>query len=88
MDLLDIFEYVTYTPNNTNPAILKELLKIYGVEDNFEQVYEYVLKNSNSLNLAIFEKIVEEGGGDTPSESSSIVGTMKVGSGVVGTEGV
>ena len=88
MDLLDIFEYVTYTPNNTNPAILKELLKIYGAEDNFEQVYEYVLKNPNSLNLAIFEKIVEEDGDDTPSESSSIVGTMKVGSGVVGTEGV
>lgn len=86
MDLLDIFEYVTYTPNNTNPAILKEMLKIYGAEDNFEQVYEYVLKNPHSLNLAIFEKIVEEEGGDTPSEGSSIVGTMKVGSGIVGEE--
>ena len=83
MELLDIFEYVAYTPNNTNPVILKEMLKIYGAEDNFEKVYEYVLKNPNSLNLPIFEKIVGGEGGDTPS---SAVGTMRVGSGVVGEE--
>ena len=83
MELMDILEYITYTPNNTNPAILKEMLKIYGAEDSFERVYEYVLKNSNSLNFPIFEKIVGEKGSDTPS---SAVGTMRVGSGVVGEE--
>lgn len=83
MDLLDIFEYVTYTPNNTNPAILKEMLKIYGAENSFEQVYEYVLKNPNSLNFPIFEKIVGGEGDNTPS---SAVGIMRVGNGVVGEE--
>ena len=83
----DILKYIFYTPNNTNPQILKEKIEAYGGnEENYKNVWHYIKHNSSSLNPQIIEKkICEE---TTPAESSSIVGQMKVGSGVVGTEGI
>lgn len=82
MELMDILEYITYTPNNTNPAILKEMLAEYGAEDTFDEVWEYIGKNVGSLNLSVLAPIIMDGA--TPSEDGSKVGTMIVGSGTVG----
>lgn len=84
MELMDILEYITYTPNNTNPAILKEMLAEYGAEDTFDEVWEYIGKNVGSLNLSVLAPIIINGATPTPSEDGSKVGTMIVGSGTVG----
>ena len=82
MELMDILEYITYTPNNTNPAILKEMLAEYGAENTFDEVWEYIGKNVGSLNLSVLAPIIMDGA--TSGEDGSKVGTMIVGSGTVG----
>lgn len=79
----DILKYIFYTPNNTNPQILKEKIEAYGGnEENYKNVWHYIEHNSNSMNPQIIEKkICEE---VIPVDGNNIVGSAIVETAIAG----
>lgn len=80
MDKEKVLDYLTYTPNNTNWAVLK------GMTGDSEELYEYITKTPYNMNRAVVEGILDRIGGDTPTGDESKVGTAKVGIAKVGQE--
>lgn len=80
----DILEYVSYTPENTNPAILKEMLSEYGAgSTEIEDVMEYIF-GGKTLNPTILKQKIE--GNDASGAEEAIVGEAVVGKSVLGGE--
>lgn len=81
MDKEKVLDYLTYTPNNTNWAVLK------GMTGDSEELYEYITKTPYNINRAVVGGILDRiDGGDTPSGDESEVGTAKVGTAKVASE--
>lgn len=78
MSLDKILEYMCYTPENMNFAILENLLDEYGATTSqVNELFDYL--SSNKMNPTIVRQILEKGSSDSNLVGSAVVGTATAG---------
>ena len=78
MSLDKILEYMCYTPENMNFAILENLLDEYGATTSqVNELFSYL--SCNRMNPIIVRQILEKGSSGSNLVGSAVVGTATAG---------